>query len=271
MYRKIFVHAAAPDNSPLLDGRIYLRNPSGTRDRITFFRGSLIDTVESLTGNERQYGGGTLDTAVTTDATSITVNVGAAEDRVFRDGDLIGLAEGDHAEFARLLPSRAVTWNGDRATLRLVDGLGGSFLAGITTVSSCLEATIQGGLDSWVSDSLEGVLHPTAIHAEAVGGIDQEWTITFTSPDDFICSGDTVGQIGVGSINSDFSPVNPDFSTPFFTILDSAWDGIWMDGETVRFHSHPAAVAIWERRFIPAGIAILTTRSVCMVVTGRSG
>ncbi|MBF0310825.1 MAG: type II toxin-antitoxin system HicB family antitoxin [Magnetococcales bacterium] len=81
-----------------------------------------------------------------------------------------------------------------------------------------------------------------------IAGIEQTWTITFTSATDFTCAGDTVGSVGTGSRNSAFAPTNPDHARPYFTLPATGWGGTWASGNILSFKTHPATIPIWEKR-----------------------
>ena len=134
-------------------------------------------------------------------------------------------------------------------------------------------ADITTSFDSWAESSVSGTYDetinpPTQDH---IGTIEQDWTITFTDATNFACIGSVVGSVGSGSIGGgDFTPNNSDFSKPYFTLADAGWAGTWANGDTVSFSSHPAAIAIWERRTIPAGADSLSGNGAVFALSGES-
>ncbi|MDH2299884.1 hypothetical protein, partial [Cobetia sp. 29-18-1] len=49
------------------------------------------------------------------------------------------------------------------------------------------------------------------------GAITEDWALIFTSSSTFRIIGRTVGEIGVGNINEDTSPTNPNQGVPYWT------------------------------------------------------
>lgn len=69
------------------------------------------------------------------------------------------------------------------------------------------------------------------------GTIQQRWALIFTSTTDFRIVGETLGQIGTGSINTDCSPLNSNNSKPYFTLYSAGFGSGWSAGNVIRFNT----------------------------------
>ncbi|MBF0137464.1 MAG: hypothetical protein HQL65_14600 [Magnetococcales bacterium] len=269
-YRKAFLKVANADGISLRNARIYVDTPTSGDDRVLIFPGTQTNIQDDITGSERLYGAGWLEIDAEVESTSISVQVENADDFIFRNGDLIVLTDQTNSsgkyEFVRLAASDAVIWNGDKATLVFDAGhsLQNAYTASATRVASVIEAgDVQAIAEAWDLSSQHGTYDgwdgtgdsPTLITLDAIGGIEQTWTISFTSPAAFTCFGDTAGFVGGGSTTGDFSPNNQAFDRPYFTLPASGWGGSWAPGDLLIFTTHPAAFPIWQRRIVPAGSA----------------
>ncbi|MFT0771296.1 hypothetical protein [Psychrobacter aquimaris] len=75
--------------------------------------------------------------------------------------------------------------------------------------------------------------------------IEERWALVFTSSTSFRIIGETVGEIGTGTINSDTKPLNPMTSQPYFEIPQLAWGGGWSANNVVRFNTLAAKYPVW--------------------------
>ncbi|MBF0154537.1 MAG: hypothetical protein HQL64_12415 [Magnetococcales bacterium] len=292
-YRKTFLKIASPDNLMLYDARVFVETPTPGGDRVVIFQGTQTDTQGSMNATPLLFGCGTLNANVSIGATTLQVNVEAQTDWIFNPNQLIRISNktsvadlSGQEEFVRIknLPS-AVSWNGNLVTLTLADGtsLENSFLAANTRVASVMECgDLRARVDTWGVSSASGTYGgwngsgsaPATLTdlrmVDHIAGIEQTWTITFTSATDFTCAGDTVGSVGTGSRNSAFSPTNPDHARPYFTLPATGWGGTWASGNILSFKTHPAAIPIWEKRVIPANTPSLSGNRVVVAISGES-
>ncbi|MFN3077520.1 MAG: hypothetical protein ABT940_11680 [Alphaproteobacteria bacterium] len=282
-YRKSFLKVASTSGTPLQNTRLFIETPTPGDDRVCLFPGTQTDVVADLTGAERLYSGGWLHADAASGAASITVLAEHGADHIFRDGDLIRIsnqatvgADGSQ-EYLRLAATDAVSWNGDVATLTFDAGitLANAYAASDTRVAPVIEVgTIATSVDTCGKVSAAGDYangDPTTLIAvDAIGGIEQRWTITFSSPSAFTCVGDNVGAVGGGSVGGTFAPNNPAFSRPYFTLPSAGWSGTWVSGDVLTFSTHPAAVAIWQQRVIPAGCGTRAANTIHIGVAGQA-
>ncbi len=75
--------------------------------------------------------------------------------------------------------------------------------------------------------------------------IEERWALVFTSASSFRIIGETVGEIGTGTINSDTKPLNPMTAQPYFEIPQLAWGVGWSANNVVRFNTASSKYPIW--------------------------
>ncbi len=97
------------------------------------------------------------------------------------------------------------------------------------------------------------VAYPLAIDNR--GSVPERWKIKFTSSSAFELFGEFRGLVATGSTAVDFSPINPQTQTPYFTIEADGWGAGWGVGNTVRFDTDAAAAPLWLIRTILPGLA----------------
>ena len=285
-YRKIFIKVANAGNLALTTARIFVETPTPGDDTVVLMSGTQTDTQAEADDYTRFYGAGTLDANISSGASTLAVNVETGNAsigaNIFQNGDLVRIsdkitvdASSGNTEFVRLASSGGVSWNGTKATLTLASGvtLANAYMAATPTrIASVLEVdSIVGSLTGWTetsSGTYDETTYPVTL--DSIGGIEQTWTVTFTSATAFGCSGNTVGSVGTGTKGTDFAPNNATFSRPFFTLLGAGWGGTWATGNTIVFTTHPAAKAVWQRRTVPAGANSLSGDKVIVAISGES-
>lgn len=280
-YRKLFYKVANDDDLSLITPKVFADLYTPGEDRINIFPGTQTDTQADIS-SPRLYGNGKLNADVSATATSFDVLVEDATDAIFQNGDPIRISDSTDAltgdgneEWFNLDATTGVSWNGNVATLTLESGssLVNSYLASNTRVSSVIEtATIETSSSNWTETTTSGTYDETTypLVLDNIGTTYELWTITFTSATDFDCIGDTIGSVGSGSISSDFSPNNADFTKPYFTLSSSGWGGTWASGETITFTTSPAAYPFWEVRVIDPGTASLSSNTFKVSINGES-
>lgn len=97
------------------------------------------------------------------------------------------------------------------------------------------------------------VAYPIAIDNR--GSIPERWKIVFTNSTGFNLFGEHRGLVGAGSTMADFSPINPQTGSPYFSISSDGWGMGWAIGNTVRFDTDAAAAPLWLIRTVLPGQA----------------
>lgn len=107
------------------------------------------------------------------------------------------------------------------------------------------------------ADTLSGVpiaaRYNGTIAMNNAGGRDDRWAIVFTSATMFECHSETLGLIAVGNTGSDFSPINPMTSQPYFTLFSANWTTGWLPNNVVRFNTTLAGAGVWRSRVVSPG------------------
>lgn len=83
------------------------------------------------------------------------------------------------------------------------------------------------------------------IDISSTGVVSQTWTLTFYSEEEFTVTGDTLGNVGEGSIDCDTHPNNPMTNTPYFTMLKDGFvaNTNWAIGDTITFSTISRTIA----------------------------
>ncbi|TCH64199.1 hypothetical protein [Acinetobacter sp. ANC 4862] len=82
------------------------------------------------------------------------------------------------------------------------------------------------------------------------GAIQERWYIQFTSATDFRCIGEYSGQIGIGTTNADYAPINPVTGVPYFIIKKEGWGAGWANGNVLRFNTIASNFPVWVIRTV---------------------
>lgn len=279
-YRKAFIHVANDDDLGLIQARVFVETNTPGDDAVMIFPGTHTDTQSSITGTERLYGCGKLNSDVISGATSIQVLTEGAAFDYFRAGDKVRISDKASVDAVTgneqvvTVAAGGVSYVGNVATLVITTTpLSYSFAAANTRVASVYDAgDISGVVATFVKTSVSGTFDTAGnpITVDSIAGIEQNWTVTFTSSTSFNCVGDVVGAVGSGNTSSAFQPTNANFSKPYFVIPAAAWGGTWANGNTVTFTTHPAAIPVWYKRVIPPGANSLTGNKVVVGIDGES-
>jgi len=94
-----------------------------------------------------------------------------------------------------------------------------------------------------ISANYNDALYPIAVTNK--GAIQERWALIFTDNTNFRCVGEYSGQIGTGSVNVDFAPINPVTGLPYFTVKKEGWGAGWANGNVLRFNTIAAMYPIW--------------------------
>ncbi|MBF6987258.1 hypothetical protein [Cupriavidus sp. IK-TO18] len=114
-----------------------------------------------------------------------------------------------------------------------------------TTWASVFADTVSGGSPA---STYNFTTYPLVVTDKSC--IQERWAIVFTDTINFRVIGESVGQIAVGSVNSDCSPTNPSTGQPFFTLAALGWGGGWAAGNVLRFNTAAANYPLWLARTV---------------------
>lgn len=90
------------------------------------------------------------------------------------------------------------------------------------------------------------------------GALTERWMLRFTSTSNFDCIGEHVGVIGSGSINADFSPINPISGVPYMVVKSAGWGLGWAAGNLLRINTVGAMQAYTAIRTVQPSEAVGT-------------
>lgn len=282
-YRKGFYKVANDADLGLSSPRVFIPFNTDANDMVVMFAGTQ-DNIQSAfdpttASVPDQYGCGQLNANISAAATSLVV---AVEDWtnavIFRIGDNVRISDqatvggAGNEEFVTL---DSVTPAGNLITLTWTGGLTNGYTAASTKVSSVYEPTgpIQATADaSYTVTSASGTYNEGGFPVEGdnIGGVYDDWTLTFTSATAFDCVGTNSGAVGSGAIGSDFQPTNGDFAVPYFILRTAGWGGTWATNDTLQFTTQPAAVPLWFKQVVPAGASIVAGNSFEVAIDGQT-
>ena len=101
---------------------------------------------------------------------------------------------------------------------------------------------------SGISANYNDALYPITVTNK--GAIQERWALIFTDNTNFRCVGEYSGQIGTGSVNADFAPINPVTGLPYFTVKKEGWGAGWANGNVLRFNTVAANFPVWVIRTV---------------------
>ena len=100
-----------------------------------------------------------------------------------------------------------------------------------------------------ISANYNDALYPIAVTNN--GNIQERWALVFTGDGtNFRCVGEYSGQIGTGSVNTDFAPINPITGVPYFKVKKEGWGSGWASGNVLRFNTIAATYPVWVIRTV---------------------
>ena len=283
-WRKAFIHINSVQNAALLNVRLFLDAMTPAGDFVTFIPGTATDTQDQVSGrpDARPYGIGALFNPTAAGAAQITVacehNAEYATLQPFRVGDLVRISDrpstggvGNEA----WVTLTGVAYGPDFATLEFSPALANAYGTANTLVSSVFQQpSVVAAFANLAVSSAAGTFDAATLGHLLVhnkGGIEQDWTLTFTSPTSFTISGNTLGGLqAAGSTSADTAPTNPLSGSPYFTLKATGWGGNFQANDTVTFTTSPAALAVWYRRQVPPGTFSLANDFASLAIHGES-
>lgn len=152
----------------------------------------------------------------------------------------------------------AITWVGNVATITLIAALSVAYTAATTYVSAALSFGDMVAT-SEITDSLSSAGTTDAVNNPVqctnLNTIEDVVTVSFTALGAFTASGTISGSLGSGTVATDFTPVNPVTSAPYFTIPAAFWGGSWVLNDYIVLRMNSSGKALWLREIVPASTA----------------
>ncbi len=278
-WRKVFATIKETTGNRLLNSMLYIENPTPADDAVYLVDGTLTDTQGDLS-SPRVYGCGWLNADVLAGASQIVVRIENAAEQIFQVGDKIRISDmtdvddsGGNEEFHTILTANYVS---DICTIDL-DGTtltnGYSSVADATRVASVLEiGTIEPTYSSFVLTSTGGTYDDVTfpVLLSNPGTVRQNWSLDWIDGTSFNITGDTLGNIGTGTIVAGAAPVNAAFSAIYFNLQSGGFGGTFVAADNLSFTTLPAAYGIWLKRVINAATASFTANKFVLVLDGES-
>lgn len=100
------------------------------------------------------------------------------------------------------------------------------------------------------------------------GAITERWVLIFSSSTTFVVVGESVGQIAVGTVNTDCAPVNAATSAPYFSVPAAGWGSGWSAGNVLRFNTAACGTPFWVARTVLQGPASLDNDQFSIALRG---
>ncbi|MBU1140878.1 MAG: hypothetical protein KKA76_18030 [Proteobacteria bacterium] len=285
LHRKLFDKAADDTDGTLLATQKWIDRPTLGEDRIVAFAGTQTDTQADITGNERKYGAAYLKTDIAAGVSTFVVTVedaalASGTDAIFQDGDpirLTNMATPDAAtgteEFLTI--SGAPTVLGLDVTITVAEVIANPYT--VVGESRAMSIMDKGDIACSVENfqvtaagtgAYDNINYP--VICDNIGTVEDSITLQFTDATHFNVIGSSGIAYGSGDTATDFSPSNPDFTKPYFTLEAAGFSGIFAAGDAITWDIHPAAFAYWLRRTVPAGCASLANNKLTAVTAGES-
>lgn len=279
-WRKAFIHVNSAQDVALLNAHLFLDALTPAGDFVLFQPGTATDTEDQIAG--RPYGIGTLHAPAAGGVVQIQVacehNGEYASLMPIRVGDVLRVSDrpstgGPGNE--EWVGVTGIVYGPDFATVDISPALVNAYATANTLVSGVFEQPSVAAACSGVAVASAGGTFDAATVGNLVahnrGAVEESWTLTFTGPGNFTVSGTTVGMLpDIGSTSADFSPLNPATGTPYFTVKSAGWGGAFQANDTMAFSTHPAAIAVWYRRQVPAGTFSLANDYASLAIHGES-
>lgn len=271
-HRKIFALIENADDLALQNAFAHLSRVSEGDDYVSLFAGSQRDTQGDIS-SPRVYAIAPLATSPAAGASAFDLTLEHTSLAAgFQDGDSIWIGDDDGGEYFH---NATFSINGSTVsvTLDTGDALADAYTAGDARCATLLPATedVQTSSSDWAESSASGSYDEAAypVRVPAIGGVEDDWLLTFSSTTEYAVEGTYTGALASGSISADYTPANPDGGS-YFTLSSAGWSGSWQAGDTVSFSTHPASLPVWITQVVPAGAAAISLTGTELMVTGES-
>lgn len=100
------------------------------------------------------------------------------------------------------------------------------------------------------------------------GTVTERWALRFRNTTQFDLIGEHLGFIAQGDITTDFSPINPAVSQPYFTLPAAGWGGGWPTGGVLRLNTVGAMHPMGVVRTVQQGDATVADDKFSIIILG---
>ncbi len=161
--------------------------------------------------------------------------------------------------------------SGNTIRITVMEQIANSYTVGNTRCTSLIiEDEIK---PSFTAPSISGSVtwdhNAQPLELDNRGTVEEDLTFTFTDATHFTLTGDTLGNIGSGTTDAEFAPVNPDFSRPYLTLPANAFSGAGA-GDTITLTIHPARLPVGELLVVPPASPSLANNLATAMLQGES-
>jgi len=277
VFRKAFYANTNATNAPLLNSFIFLDNYTAGDDAVYMLAGTQTNMQSNLTGSEQLYSCGKLQTNVTAGGTQIKVTVedptviSFVDTMKIRITDRANPASAGNDEYLTITGTPTIS--GTTVTMNVTSPLVNSYLAAAARVSGVIViGTVVGAYSGMTASSVGGGNYTASgnLVVGNVGGVQDTWTLTFTSSTTFTCTGTAEGTQITGSTLSTYSPVNANTGTSYFDLGSAGWSGVWATNDTLVFTTSPSAYPVFLKRVVPAGAAAISGNKFTIAIDGET-
>jgi hypothetical protein len=197
--------------------------------------------------------------------TSGTATATSAAPHGYTTGDTVLITGANQAEYNG---EHQITVTGASTFTYAVTGSPATPATG--TITAARNANLIARIDDLVVTSSAGTFNSANLLADNEGTVQDDFTLTFTSPTTFTIVGAVTGSHGTGSIGAGAAPDNTAFSAPYWTIQAAGFGGTWAPGDLIEFTSIPAAAAVFMKRVVPAGSGALSVNDGWISLDGET-
>lgn len=102
------------------------------------------------------------------------------------------------------------------------------------------------------------------------GAVEEKWALIFSDTSNFSIVSESRGVIGSGNISTDCAPINPETTTPYFTVRKDGWGSGWATANVLRFDTLGALAPFWIARTVVPGQGTTSSDSFTLSPRGDS-
>lgn len=259
LYRKVFCHIASADDVVASRVTSFLSAPTTLTDSHSFmFAATQRGQQSGITGSERKYATGALNTSITAGETVLIVDfeTGNGANLVMQAGDVCIIFDAA-GNYDTELEVDSVVWTGDQAEVTLVAGCTKNFSSTNSFVAAAVRVLdVKPTYSNFVVTSAAGTYNHAAYPPVLSNIGTDEQTLTFTklaAANAWSVMSDIHGVLTNLNQTIDYEPNNPLFSVPYESFLAAGFGGTFATNDTIVHQIHPATVQYWHKLVVSAG------------------